>query len=354
MREMRASGAVSFETASEHLRLALPLMSKFQVPVVPVNYAVWYEYVAGTSPVLKEAIDRLVGANQIIDESVTRELYRRHVDPADPARVEAAQQTVKRLLEAMSVSLDAAGSEVSRYERALKDSAAELSQDIAADELRGVVARLLTSTERMNVGNAALAQHLADSRQEADALRQELARVKVEACSDPLTGLANRKGFDERLQALASTDDYAIQTHSLFIGDIDKFKHVNDTYGHLFGDKIIRTVAKAFASSLKGKDIAARFGGEEFVVFLPETALRGALAVAESIRNSIERGRVFNPKTGAEIGRVTISIGVTELGHGEAVDAALERADEALYRAKECGRNRVEALVATAPVRAAG
>ena len=348
------SKEVSFETASECLRLALPLMSKYQIPVVPINYTVWYEYVAGASPVLKETIDRMVAAEQKIDQTLTRELYQRYLDPADATRVEAAQRTVKRLLEAMTASLETAGTEVSRYEQSLQECAAQLSTDIAADELRGLVAGLIQSTERMNAGSAALQQHLEDSRKEADTLREELARVRHEASTDALTGLANRKGFEERVRALASADDFAQASHCVLMADIDKFKDINDTYGHLFGDKILKIVAKAFAQLTKGKDLAARFGGEEFVILLPETPLRGAVAVAESIRRSIEKGRVFNPKTGEEVRRVTVSLGVTELVHGEPIEQAIARADEALYRAKNGGRNRIECLVATSPLRATG
>lgn len=333
---------VSFQTASERLRLALPLMSKYQIPIAPLNYAVWYEYVAGGSAALREAIDRLSRANEVIDEKVTRDLYHQYIDPADQSRVEAAQRTVKRLLEAVSQSADTAGNEVSRYGQTLRECAAQLSEDIDAGDLRGLVAGLIAGTERMNAGNAALQHHLEESRREADSLREELEKVRTEAKTDPLTGLANRKGFEKRLRELETSEDYADQPHALLIGDIDKFKAINDTYGHLFGDKIIKVVAKAFSNLTKGKDLAARFGGEEFVILLPQTPLKGALAVADAIRCSIEKGRVYNPKTGEEIRRVTISIGVTELIHGEHIDVALARADEALYRAKEAGRNRVE------------
>ena len=338
---------VSFDSASEHLRLALPLMSKYRIPIAPLNYAVWYEYVAGSSPVLRDVIDRMINSEQAIDETLTRELYQRYVDPSDQTRVAAAQLTVRRLIEAMSISLDTAGSEVSRYEQTLKESAAQLTPDIKADELRDVVDGLVASTQQMNAGNAALAQHLEESRGEAAALRDELAKVRVEAHTDPLTGLANRKGFEAKLRALETSEDYTEHAHCLLIGDIDKFKSVNDSYGHVFGDKILKIVAKVFSNLIKGKDLAARFGGEEFIILLPETPLRGAQVVAESIRRSIEKGRVFNPKTGEEVQRVTISLGVTELVHGEAIEQAIARADEALYRAKGGGRNRVECLLPT-------
>ena len=335
----------SFDTASERLRLALPLMSKYRVPIAPLNYAVWYEYVAGTSPVLRDVIDHRIQAEQVIDETVTRELYQRYVDPSDQTRVQAAQLTVRRLLETMSGSLDDADSEVTRYEKSLRASAAQLTPDIEAEALRGLVDGLISSTQKMNAGNATLHQHLQESRREADALRDELAKVRVEAHTDPLTGLANRKGFDERLREVETSEDYTAHTHSLLIGDIDKFKSVNDIYGHLFGDKILKIVAKAFSNFTKGKDVAARFGGEEFIILLPETPIRGAQVVAESIRRSIEKGRVFNPKTGEEVQRITISLGVTELVHGEPIEQAIARADEALYRAKDAGRNRIECLV---------
>ena len=345
---------VSFELASERLRLALPLMSKYQIPIAPLNYAVWYEYVAGTRPVLKEAIDRLLKTDQGINEKQTRDLYQRYVDPSDDSRVEGAQHTVRRLIEAMTAALDAAGSEVTRYEQTLQDCVAQLSSDIEAEDLRDLVDGLLTSTQQMNAGSAALQGHLDESRREADALREELAKVRIEANSDPLTGLANRKGFEERLRALELSEEYLDSAHCLLIGDIDKFKNINDTYGHVFGDKILKVVAKAFSNLTKGKDLAARFGGEEFLILLPETPMRGAQVVAKSIRRSIEKGRVFNPKTGEEVQRVTISVGVTELVHGEPIETAIARADEALYRAKDSGRNRVEVLLASPPLRATG
>ena len=333
---------VSFEMASEYLRLVLPLMSLHKVPVVPLNYAVWYEYVSGGNPALKHSIDHLLEAGEPVDEKATLQLYKELVDPADQTRVETAHRTVKTLLETLASSLNAADTEVSRYEESLQQCASQLGDDTTSDDLRGVVGNLIESTPQMNEGSAALHQHLEDSRKEAETLREELDKVRIEAQTDPMTGLANRKGFENRLKVLEGGDDFQSQSHCLLIGDIDKFKSVNDNYGHIFGDKIIKVVATAFANLTKGKDLAARFGGEEFIILLPDTDLMGAAAVGESIRKAIENGRVYNPKTGEEIDRVTISIGVTELIHGEPLEDTIARADAALYRAKESGRNRVE------------
>ncbi len=342
----------SFETASEHLRLALPLMSRQRVPVVPHNYAVWYEYVSSGCAGLKSTIDRLLSAGEPVDEGITEQLYQQYLDPSDRSRVETAHLNVRKLIEALARSVETAGGEVSRYEQSLQECAEQLEGDIPAEELRTLVSGLIESTRQMNEGNSALARHLEESRHEADSLRRELDAVRMEAKQDPLTGLANRKGFEARVDELEASEDYAGRPHCIIMADIDKFKGINDTYGHLFGDKIIKVVAKAFANLTKGKDLAARFGGEEFIVLLPDTDVQGARALAESIRASIERGRVYNPKTGEEIRRITISLGVAGFVTGESIDDAIARADEALYRAKEGGRNRVE-VATSAPALAA-
>lgn len=333
---------VTIEKSSEYLRLALPFMSRYRVPVTPQNYAVWYEYVAGTNIPLKEAIDALVTTDEPIDEEVTADFYRVFVDPTDMSRFDEAQQALRSLAESVTSSLVSANGEVSKYEESLKVCSSQLNGNINPDEFKSLVCSLEESTHRMSAGSQDLQQHLEESRREAEALREELAKARAEAKTDAMTGLANRKGFNEAIDKLRDTPEQALSDACLLICDIDKFKSINDTYGHLFGDKVIKAVADVLGKQTKGKDLAARFGGEEFVVLLPETDIDGALAVAESIRRTIENSRVVRPKTGEELRRLTISIGVTRFAEGEEVKETVSRADEALYAAKENGRNRVE------------
>lgn len=186
-----------------------------------------------------------------------------------------------------------------------------------------------------------------------------IARVKVQlkikhlqdglrtlANTDPLTRLHNRRYLFEQLE---KERERAIETGtelSLALLDIDHFKRFNDTYGHQAGDQVLIAVADALRRSLRSSDLAARFGGEEFVLMLPGTSLVDSFQVVEQLRGSI--ARLVIPLPAAE-GHVTISAGVATLVGGSAitVDALVRAADKALYRAKESGRNRVETAAET-------
>lgn len=132
-----------------------------------------------------------------------------------------------------------------------------------------------------------------------------------------MTGLVNRKGFDLALAARLSATEASKQGTCALIADIDHFKRVNDTYGHLFGDKVICAVAKILKANVKGQDTVACYGGEEFFVLLPETTPDGARALAEKIRLTIEASRVRRADNNQEIARITVSLGVAAYGPGE-------------------------------------
>ena len=160
-----------------------------------------------------------------------------------------------------------------------------------------------------------------------------------QASCDPLTGLSNRNYLQRELSKCISISSRYNRAFSVMMLDIDLFKKVNDTYGHDVGDNVLKLVANILMRNKRAHDIAARFGGEEFVVLLPETSLSGAVVVAERIRMALES---FNFKPlGCQHG-VTISIGISEFPiNGIDTKELVNRADEALYEAKTSGRNRV-------------
>lgn len=173
-------------------------------------------------------------------------------------------------------------------------------------------------------------------------LRRANERLAEEASHDVLTGIANRRTFDIAVARDLARADRSLTCVSLILVDLDRFKQVNDTYGHQVGDDVLRAAAKVLAQGARSHDVVSRYGGEEFALILPGVALEGAVATAERLRLAIEKMPCERP---GGIVQITASFGVTTIGGPgcvQATSAFLQRADAALYRAKQRGRNRIE------------
>ncbi|NWF16220.1 diguanylate cyclase [Pseudomonas reactans] len=185
-----------------------------------------------------------------------------------------------------------------------------------------------------------LAERVANMEQEAQGYREHLEVQRQKALIDPLTGLPNRAAWSERLDQEVNTWHRRGNNLSLAMLDLDHFKRINDGYGHLAGDKVLKIIANVLRKRLRPSDFIARFGGEEFVLLMPNSSLSDALAAGEVLRAAIE-ACPFHFK--GEPVTITVSMGVAQFQPGERSDLALKRADEALYRAKAAGRNQVQA-----------
>src|ERR1700694_671306 len=167
------------------------------------------------------------------------------------------------------------------------------------------------------------------------------AQMSIEmAITDALTGLHNRRYMENHIGTLVEQAVVRGNPLAVLVLDIDYFKAINDTHGHDAGDEVLREFALRIRKSIRGIDLACRYGGEEFVVIMPETDLAVATMVAERLRRRIA-SEPFLIQKGARTVEVTISIGIAALGAGDTAASVLKRADQALYRAKRDGRNRV-------------
>ncbi len=177
---------------------------------------------------------------------------------------------------------------------------------------------------------------------ESNGLRQKVDEARKQALQDSLTGLFNRLAFDERMVTEYARWQRYQAPLSIAIWDLDYFKRVNDNYGHKAGDKVLQAVGKMLATRLRSADFTARYGGEEFVTLMPETSLVDAMTMTEKFRQLIEATGFHH--SGKDVD-VTISCGVAEFHRGDTTESVFERVDQALYHAKENGRNRCEAEV---------
>jgi len=160
-------------------------------------------------------------------------------------------------------------------------------------------------------------------------------KIEEQALNDPLTGLGNRNKFYLLAEYELERSFRYQDKLSLALMDVDHFKNINDTYGHTVGDHILKAVAAKISAVLRKSDISVRWGGEEFLFLMPSASLTESRDISERLRKSIEAGPF------EEVPTVTVSIGLTEYIKGDSLDTMIKRADEALYEAKDAGRNRV-------------
>lgn len=331
----------SIEKSAEYLRLALPLMTRQAAGLHPVSYAVWYEYVAGINPGLRQRIDELTRDGGMLDDAAVHHLFREHIAEIDETVARRVGQGLEKVIADISTSTATAANQAGEFGQRLERWSADVATGRSTSPLSHGITELLQHSQGMQQTVSTLRSRLDESRREVEALRQEVRRAREEAMIDGLTGLANRRSFDKALAACLADHGSDMQGPSLLLADIDHFKRVNDSYGHLFGDKVIRAVAAILRDNIKGKDLAARYGGEEFVVVLPDTPLAGAHALAENIRRRVAASRIKRVGSDDIVDNLTISLGVACRLPGESEQQLIARADAALYQSKQQGRNRV-------------
>ncbi len=331
----------SIEKSAEYLRLALAQMTKQAAGLHPVSYAVWYEYVAGINPSLRQSVDELTQGGKVLDDAAVDKLYRDHIAEIDETTAQRISQGIEKVMGDISTSTAQAAGEAGQFGQMLKRWSDDVAMGKLTPTLSHGIADLLRNSRDMQQTVQTLNDRLDVSHREVEDLRKEVRRAREDAMNDGLTGLANRRSFDAALTQSIAATAADMNGLSLLMADIDKFKRINDNYGHLFGDKVIRSIATILRDNVKGKDLAARYGGEEFVVILPETSLEGARSLAENIRKIVANCRIKRVGSDEIIANITISIGIASWLPGETEQQLIARADNALYQSKEQGRNRV-------------
>ncbi len=332
----------SLGQAKEFGHEAIRLMEQHGVAPHPDNFTIWYDYASGSRPEVTKALDALIAEGAEFNAELCRELLTQYYDDEpDPLVVGDACDRLADLVGKISEQIGVGADSHHAYCDRLSDITRGIGSTDGGGTLPNLVVDLLSETRSMLAKNRAMADELGKTSAQVDNLRRNLDEAREEALTDALTGIGNRKHFDLALKsaAVAAVDDE--EPLSLIMCDIDHFKKFNDTYGHRIGDQVIKVTARVLRENIKGRDVAVRYGGEEFAVILPHTALRDAVIVADQIRRTLASRALMNKRTGESYGRITMSLGVSELRPGEPLEQLVKRADEALYQAKREGRNRV-------------
>jgi diguanylate cyclase len=326
---------------------ALMAMQARAIPPTPQNFAVWYQHQRGVNLELAQAIAAIDRSATGFTPERSAELFRLYGGSIDCCRqIQLVSDRVSDLVDEVATKLGLASSHTRDYSERLSSLGHGLSSVIEPSELVALVRELENQTELMRHRTGRLEKELERNSREINNLKDDLANAQRAATTDPLTGLGNRKLFDDVFAREAEAALSSGLPLSLLVTDIDHFRTFNNTHGHQIGDAVLKLVAEKLKRSVKERDTVARYGGEEFVIVLPRTDAVAAAQLAEQLRADIARSRLVVRNRGQDLGKVTISIGIAELQPGETTENCFRRADEALFRAKDEGRNRVVAASA--------
>ena len=261
----------------------------------------------------------------------------------EPRRLKKDRERTLKALSGLLASTDQLNTDVDTHNSALVTAKRDLEDVHTSDAGRynEVQTELLGHISRVVEANRRLESDLTQSRYQLESQAQELDRSRKEARTDPLCKIGNRKAFNEHLNYRASRFNSKGDKYGLMIIDVDHFKRINDTFGHAAGDQVLVSIGSALKQCVRPEDFVARLGGDEFAIILDGLDSSNAEQVGHRIRSTIE---LFDFQVGDEQGSttvVTLSMGLATAIEGDSKAALFERADQALYKSKEMGRNRL-------------
>ena len=326
-------------TAAEFLRLAMAKITELQLPFTPVFYGLFYIYVSGKNTTLNRKLERHIENKTLTHENAVKMFVNYFFVCSEELTEGLRHELLDTITEVVSSIITIAGKS-SISNKQLEQHIKTLSTTQSTQNVLSVVSSIIHVTKQFVSDTKQLENDLMVTSKGLNTLKNELAHARLEATTDSLTGLLNRRGFDQQLNKMLNDRRKSGAGFCVVMADLDHFKDINDNYGHLFGDKILKVFARLLTDKTRSTDYVARFGGEEFILILPETSMDNAFIVCENIRKAVEKLQVRNTKTGDIIEAITSSFGIAAHRFDEPASDLVDRCDNALYKAKQNGRNK--------------
>jgi diguanylate cyclase len=334
----------SKEKSAELLRIVLARMGQHDAAFNPLTFTVWFEYAAGINHQLNQAIDALLQTQPRLGDMDLWNLYHSHVAEVDPQAMHRIGDELQLVMKTLGTAASDTGGQAGKFGAQLESLVAEL-QGVSDKLVSPAVTKAIEGTALMRHSAQALESEVRNNQIEIQRLQSELNRVRDESLVDALTQVLNRKGFESKLAAMMLQATGSGRSHWLVMFDLDHFKKVNDTHGHVMGDRVLQALGEVLKSCLGVCPHAsvARYGGEEFALMLPDGSKDECSKLAELVRTRTKALKIRDRRTQEVVLTVTISGGMAAMQADDDSHSLVARADAALYQSKQSGRDRITA-----------
>jgi diguanylate cyclase len=330
------------KTVAEIAKNVILNTTERSISLTPENYQVWFEYFLGSNQELKATMDEFIASEKGFTQEINEKLYTEYLKGDKQEILQEVHEETHKIFQNILQTTLSTSDLTSIYSAKMEEYSNQLDKAKDLTQIQHFIVDIIKDTHNMAASSRQLNQQLEEATTQIQTLNRQLEETEREVLLDALTGLNNRKALDKKINDLCKKFDNSQGLFSVLMLDIDYFKKFNDQYGHQIGDEVLCIVGSQLKKNLKGKDFPSRYGGEEFIILLPNTTLDNACVVADQIREKISKKRLKIKKTGQPIGNITVSIGVSEIRERDTAISVVERADAALYMAKDSGRNNVK------------
>jgi len=325
-------------TAVAYLKATLPLLTRHQLAPNPINYGLWYLYASKRSADLQRVLDNLTAIPGNFCEQDAISLFRQYLLEEHNGEQRKATGKLHLLAQSVQSALQDTLQTSNQMDRQLSSSRENIRAARQSQDIETTIEQLLQSIDQLSSSNRDYRRVAQSADGEIDRLKGELTRLQRASDIDELTQLYNRSALFREINKLIA-NPHRQDSFCIIIMDIDHFKNVNDRFGHLMGDRVLQRIGSLLLQQLRPDTLAARFGGEEFVIVCPDTNLQQAGLLAERVRDQMQRLRIKVRNSDTILDSITASFGIACYRAGESIDVLFDRADKAMYAAKATGRN---------------
>ncbi len=319
------------ELISQIAKRELRFLVKSGIPLTPQNYERWFKVFC-----------YIIEKNQEYSRDEILKLYEVINKSDESLQDKEKEHIIQNILESLKEEAEILVENIRNYDHNLiekENKIVEKSQDINQEPVKDLLNQIVHELKDIRKQNETFREKIEVQIRKINQLEDELERVKAEAKQDSLTKLLNKKSFEKILQEYINIYKKYKKIFSLILLDLDNFKQINDTYGHVIGDEVLKHVANVLKQYLRDKDIIARVGGEEFAILLPDVDITIAFKIADRLRNILENRIIVIDRKPIKI---TASFGIIEINEKiNSYKDILQLVDIALYKAKKSGKNRV-------------